>query len=95
MSKNLLISVMLLLLSGTIFYHLIEHWSILDSVYFTSTTLTTVGFGDLVPQTVAGKIFTIFYMFSGIGVIFSFLNSIAQRRQMNKAVEIITKLNDK
>jgi uncharacterized protein YhaN len=33
-------------------------------------------------------------MFSGIGVIFSFLNSIAQRRQMGKAVEIINKLID-
>lgn len=51
---------------GIIFYHLVEHLSWLDSAYFTVITLATVGYGDIVPHTPAGKIFTIFYVFIGI-----------------------------
>jgi hypothetical protein len=39
--------VVLLLLSGTLFYSIVEGWSPLDAFYFSATTLTTVGFGDL------------------------------------------------
>ena len=37
------------LLSGTNFYTLEEGWSIVDAFYFSVTTLTTVGLGDLAP----------------------------------------------
>ncbi|MFN8377767.1 MAG: potassium channel family protein [Anaerolineae bacterium] len=35
-----------ILVVGTIFYHLVEGWNILDSVYFCVITLTTIGYGD-------------------------------------------------
>lgn len=63
--KVVLIGVFFILL-GLIFYHLVEHLSWLDSTYFTVITLATVGYGDIVPHTDAGKIFTIFYVFVGI-----------------------------
>lgn len=53
---------------GTVFYHLVEKWRWLDSLYFTVITLATVGYGDFAPKTDAGKIFTIFYVFIGIGI---------------------------
>lgn len=37
-----------------IFSHL-ESWNFLDSLYFTTATLSTVGYGDIVPETVAGR----------------------------------------
>ncbi len=48
----------------------------LDSLYFSTITLTTIGFGDFAPQTDAGKIFTIIYIGVGIGMILAFINTI-------------------
>jgi voltage-gated potassium channel Kch len=75
--KGLFFFVLIILLSGTIFYSQIEKWSLLDSLYFSTTTLTTVGYGDLAPKTDLGKIFTIIYLFVGIGVILGFVNIVA------------------
>ncbi|CUH45877.1 potassium channel family protein [Ruegeria atlantica] len=58
----------LLLASGTIFYSQVEGWTLIDSLYFSATTISTVGLGDLTPQTDFGKLFTVIYMFVGIGV---------------------------
>ncbi len=41
------------------FYHYVEKLDWLDSFYFTVITTRTIGFGDISPQTVAGKIGTI------------------------------------
>ncbi|MEN6615150.1 MAG: potassium channel family protein, partial [Syntrophorhabdus sp.] len=45
--------------------------SILDALYMTAITITTVGYGDIVgvEKTAGGKIFTIIYIFIGAGAI--------------------------
>jgi len=43
--------------------------SIFDCMWWAISTMTTVGYGDIVPQTVGGKIFTSFISFIGIGVV--------------------------
>jgi hypothetical protein len=53
-------------------------WGFVDTCYFTMVTVTTVGYGDLSPETDGGKIFTIFYAFLGIGMIGSALGLIAE-----------------
>ena len=70
--------VIITLASGMFFYHGVEGWSWLDSLYFSVTTLTTVGYGDLSPHTAMGKIFTIAYLFIGIGVLLGFINLVAE-----------------
>ena len=60
----------LALVSGTLFYWQVEGWSVLDSIYFSVITLTTVGYGDLAPTTAAGKVFTIFYGFAVRAAVF-------------------------
>ena len=80
----------LLLVSGTLFYHNVEGWRYLDSVYFSVVTVTTLGYGDLSPKTDAGKIFTMIFAFSGIGIAFYFFSLVGryflikQRKQILK-----------
>ena len=50
--------------------------SMLDAVWWTVATVTTVGYGDVVPVTEAGKIIAIFFMFFGISVLAIFLSVI-------------------
>ncbi len=46
--------------------------SFLDAVYFAVTTMTTVGFGDVLPITSAGKVLAIIMMLIGTGFYVSF-----------------------
>jgi len=43
-----------------------EIWSYGESLYFTLVTVSTVGFGDMSPQTSGGKVFLIFFTIIGI-----------------------------
>jgi voltage-gated potassium channel Kch len=63
------------------FYHNIEGWNYLDAAYFTTVTITTIGFGDVIPKTDAGKIFTIVLAFVGISIGFFLIASLNSLRQ--------------
>jgi voltage-gated potassium channel len=52
---------------GTTGFALIEGWNWHDSLYLTVQTLTTVGYGDLTPQTAVGRTFAVFVMLVGFG----------------------------
>ena len=70
--------VVVLLATGTIFYWWWEDWTVLDSLYFSVITLTTIGYGDLAPTRAPTKIFTIVYVLIGLGVLLSFLSIVGQ-----------------
>ena len=67
----------LMLAIGTLTYHGLEGWNYLDSLYFSVTTLTTVGYGDFAPHTEVGRAFTIAYIIVGIGILLGFVNAVA------------------
>jgi voltage-gated potassium channel len=52
---------------GTVGFTLIEGWSLLDSLYMTVMTVTTVGYGPPLPLSPAGRNFSIFFMVLGVG----------------------------
>ncbi|MEK6968123.1 MAG: potassium channel family protein [Nanoarchaeota archaeon] len=78
--------IVILLSIGTIFYSTIEKWSIVDSLFFSAYTITTIGYGNLIPSSDFSKLFTIGYMFIGVGVALYVLSSMAaeilKRREM-------------
>lgn len=68
----------LTLLSGTVFYHGVEGWRWIDAFYFSATTISTVGLGDLSPQTDVGKVFTVIYIFVGVGIFVALFSQLAR-----------------
>jgi hypothetical protein len=76
------------------FSFIFNHWTIIDSAYFAVVTFSTIGFGDLVPDTYAGRIFTCFFALSGVaflGIALGVLGSNiveAEQRAVEQAGEI-------
>jgi hypothetical protein len=62
-----LIIFLTVLLIGTVGFMLVEQLSLLDALYFTIVTMGTVGYGDIAPQTQAGKLLDIFLVVAGVG----------------------------
>lgn len=92
------ISIALAMISiGTIIFPHLENWSYIDSFYFSTVTLTTIGFGDITPKTDTGKIFTSFYALFGIGIMLYLLGSVVgeyaskHEQYFDKAVTAINK----
>jgi voltage-gated potassium channel len=71
--KIALLILLIVVVIGTIGFHGIEKWSLIDSFYTTMTTLSTVGYGDYTPKTTQGKVFTVFIIILGVGtMLYSF-----------------------
>lgn len=51
---------------GIIFYTQSEGWPVVDTIYFTTVTISTVGYGDFHPNSDSSRLFTVFYMLFGI-----------------------------
>ena len=76
----------LLMITGTIFYWRFEDgWSLIDALYFSVVTLTTVGYGDLHPTSPGTQIFTIIYILMGLGILVALLSSVAQQYLRQRA----------
>ncbi len=66
-----LILTVLIIVVGTMGYVIIEDYPLIDAIYQTGITFTTVGFGEQYPISDTGKIFTITLIILGFGI-FSF-----------------------
>jgi len=63
-----------------IFFHIVEGWGYLNAAYFTTTTIATVGYGDIHPVTDVGKVGAIALIFMGISLAFYVITSLGNLR---------------
>lgn len=96
--KFILSAFVVLLTVGTAGFMMVENLPPLDAFYMTIVTVATVGFGDIVPKTTAGKIFTMLMIVCGVGMtyytftyLFSLmvegqLKNLMGRRGMNRKI---------
>jgi len=77
--EHLILSMLGIILLGTTGYVIIEHVAWFDAFYMTSITLATVGFQEVWKMSDLGHLWTVFIMFSGIGMFFLIAGHIAQR----------------
>jgi voltage-gated potassium channel len=91
--------ILLVMLTGTLGFMVIEGWGLLDSLYMTVTTMATVGFGEIHPLSQQGRLFTIGLIVLGVGGALYLLTAIMQfvfeghlgrdleRRRMERRIE--------
>jgi voltage-gated potassium channel len=85
-----------MILLGAFVYAWLEGWSLLDSLYATVITVTTVGYGDLSPQTAGGRLFAIFFTLTAVGVagyMVSILAATVIERQSTRVQRTLWKRN--
>jgi voltage-gated potassium channel len=88
---------------GTAGYLILEPgWRVLDALYMTVITLTTVGFREVQPLSDAGRVWTMVLSLAGVGLIFGTVGIVAEylvveatsgRREARRMTEAVGKLS--
>lgn len=95
----IVISILALLISA-ILYSLSEGISLSNALWWAIVTATTVGYGDISPHTLIGRIASVILMFVGVGFIGTLTSSISSyfiqshSENNDNNEEILNKLND-
>ncbi len=74
---------------GAVGIRLLENLTWIDSFYFAVETVTTVGYGNISPQTEIGKLFTTVYMLISVGIVLYGLTVLAQAVLQSEVIEAI------
>jgi len=97
------LALLVMMFAGTAGFHYIEGWPWFDGFYMTLTTFTTIGYQEVHPLSHHGRIFNVFLIIIGVGLLFLLLGTLTQallefelrsffgRRRMERD---ISRLND-
>lgn len=70
--------ILVLTAAGTAGYMEIEHMPLLDALYMTVITISTVGYGEVKPLSAGGRIFTMALIVTGVGTAFYLFAAVTQ-----------------
>jgi potassium channel subfamily K, other eukaryote len=68
---------LLFMAASSVAFGLLEGWTLTDAAYFTFTTGSTIGFGDLSPTTRGSKLFCVAFLPLCVGIIKHFMGTIS------------------
>lgn len=80
------------------FYVLVEHMTLVDSIWFTTGSMTTAGAGNLAPQTLLGKLFTVALLLTAVSIFFYHVTHFGQFQEqaidphVHKRIEMLRNL---
>ena len=92
-------SILLTLSAGTAGFVIVAGYPVFDAFYMALTTMTTVGYMEVHPLSVAGRVFNSFYMFLSVctllltmgvmtqGIVEAQLGSLFERRRMRRMID--------
>ena len=75
---NAVLVVLFWIFMGTGFFYMVEDWTLIDSFYFSVSTLTTVGYGDITPTSQFSRLFTALYILFGVGIVLASLGIVGR-----------------
>ena len=90
--KDAVVNSLLVICIGAMGFFAVENLSLIDSFYFTTVLLTTVGYGDIVPVTWEGKMFATFYLLVGGSVLLSNMSVSVNFRCINFFMFVTTRV---
>jgi voltage-gated potassium channel len=83
-AKSLLNGVALILILYVVavpFFIYIEGLTLIESIYFVTVSITSAGYGDIVPKTDAGRMFTVVLLLAGVSIFFYHVTHIGQFKE--------------
>ncbi len=77
--RNALITLIAVIVLSTVYFMVAEDLSYGEAIYFSIVTMSSVGYGDILPQTLAGRVGAVFFIVFGA---ITFLVVVAQATEM-------------
>ena len=84
-----LILTVMTMLVGTLGYVMIDGFSVLDALYQTGITITTVGYGEIAPVSNAGRLFTITLIVAGFAIFSSAVGILVAELSRGTIIEVL------
>jgi voltage-gated potassium channel Kch len=75
-AASAMFSLITLIAVGTALFRRLEEWSWAESFYFTVTTLTTVGYGDIHPTSDVSRVTAAIFILLSVGIVIAALSKI-------------------
>eukprot|EP01065_Artemidia_motanka_P002617 TRINITY_DN1123_c0_g1_i1.p1 TRINITY_DN1123_c0_g1~~TRINITY_DN1123_c0_g1_i1.p1 ORF type:complete len:420 (+),score=152.91 TRINITY_DN1123_c0_g1_i1:51-1262(+) len=77
-------------LTSSCLYHMTERWSPADAAWFAFVSMTTVGFGDMMPETPAGQALVYFFIMLDLGMLAYLISAVAEYMLTDRTPDVGT-----